>query len=99
MSGRPKKNRKMGKDEVLKHKRSANVRSKGRGEFGHNIRTCEGPVGSTSKKKTTNEKDVSIIRLLAAHNQLPNERKLKFHQQSSSWRLIKCCCRSKFPTS
>ncbi|KAL5817272.1 hypothetical protein ACOSQ3_025650 [Xanthoceras sorbifolium] len=50
MPGRPKKNRKRGTDEGSKHKKSAVVRCKGCGEFGHNIRTCEGGVGSTSGK-------------------------------------------------
>ncbi|KAL5757505.1 hypothetical protein ACOSP7_020116 [Xanthoceras sorbifolium] len=60
----PKKNRKMGTDEGPKHKKSAVVRCKGCGEFGHNIRTCEGRVGSTSTKT------VKI-----SQNQLSTERK------------------------
>ncbi|KAL5784528.1 hypothetical protein ACOSQ2_006920 [Xanthoceras sorbifolium] len=60
MPGRPKKNRKRGTDEGPKHKKSAAVRCKGCGEFGHNIRTCEGRVGSTSTKTVKGQRRQKI---------------------------------------
>ncbi|KAI9198017.1 hypothetical protein LWI28_008658 [Acer negundo] len=40
LPGRPKKNRKRGHGEPLKHKRSASGKCRGYSEYGYNIRTC-----------------------------------------------------------
>ncbi|KAL5851774.1 hypothetical protein ACOSQ3_006892 [Xanthoceras sorbifolium] len=50
MSEMPKKNRKIGKEEPLKCRRSGGVRCKGCDEFGHNIRTYPRGAGSSSRR-------------------------------------------------